>query len=39
MGDRVVSEIAVSGAWADYGMIAEAIEDLTPQGALCVLVH
>ena len=39
MGDRIVSEIAVSRAWTDWDTIAEAIEDLTRQGALCVLVQ
>ena len=38
-GDRIVSEIAVSGAWADCGMITEAIEDLTTQETLCVLIQ
>ena len=39
MGGRNVSEIAISGAWADCSMVAEAIENLPTQGAVCVLVH
>ena len=37
MGDRIVSAVTVFGAWADCGVIAEATEDLTTHGALCVV--
>ena len=35
IGDRNVSAVTVSSTWADCGVVAEAIEDLTAQRALC----
>ena len=38
MGDRMVSAVTVPSARADCGVVAEMIEDLAEQEALCVLV-
>ena len=37
-GHRIVSAVTVPGAWVDCGVVAETIEDLATQEALCVLV-